>query len=64
MSLNCPYMHVTKSYAYGAMIVNTQLHLGTLGREIPREVPQNVDLTGAMHHLVPMYYNVTHEIHY
>ena len=54
MSLNCPYMHVTKSYAYGAMIINAQLRLGTPGG-IPRELPQNVDLTAATHHLLPMY---------
>ena len=33
-------------------------------REIPREVPQNVNLTGAMHAILVIYYNVTPEILY
>ena len=33
-------------------------------RGIPTEVPHNADLTSAMYPLLPIYYNITLEIHY
>ena len=60
MLLNSPYKHVTRNY--GAMII--LMHNYTWEPwEIPREVPQNVDLTSATIYY-NLDYNLTPEIRY